>query len=422
MTSRYSRLNYNWASDPSSLVVDPDDDVDHPSGEGGNNKYIKGWVVETEPHEWENYVLKRQEDIEMEKLINGWEVSQDTVSYRFGAIALYNGIPQMYVSVVEFVNPLIHEDDVSNLYAEYLDYLQHEGETVDLFADEDWTPVLAYKLDDYNGFLNSMRNAYSTHLSALNPHADNITAIGGYTQTEINSNLGVVSSDLSTHKGLTNNPHDNDAIEVGTLFTTGGTFTGQVNYRIFIPFGAAPLGGEVTFDSDKFLVARDQESAIGLGTGNYHLGGRWERILCANTYADFAASYNAYIKLPTPDLKVDMKYDMKSDHTLVTFTRNSSVGYTDRTGNANTAGVNVPPFELSGLKLTGATSIKVSMPQLLGATEGTIAYVLNDVLVVKDVHFLSEELTYYFGTTGNVRCFQYWAKRLTPGQKLSVPT
>ena len=45
-----------WASSTTSEVTDPDLDVNHPGGQGGNQKYEKGWIVEKEPHQWANFI------------------------------------------------------------------------------------------------------------------------------------------------------------------------------------------------------------------------------------------------------------------------------------------------------------------------------------------------------------------------------
>jgi hypothetical protein len=417
MATRYSRLNYNWATDSFSQVVDPDDDVDHPSGEGGPGKYLKGWEAETEPQEWENYILKRFEDIELQKLQNGWELYQSTVNYQFGAIAIYNGVPQMFISVVDIVNPIIHEDGVDTLYSEYMDYLKQEGP--ETFADEDWTPVLAYTKAAYDGITQGMFSQHNTHVGTPLAHSETIAQIGGYTKSQIDGLLSPIVTTTNNHVNNKSNPHVETAIGVGTLPALGGgNFTGRINYLNGFKVGSQ---GELMYNSDKIILARDNDGGIGLGTSDYRLGGKWQMLLSADTYIDARNLYNGLFTLPVRDISIPLKFDLSSTANI-TYSRSGTLAYTDRSGNAQVAQPNVPAFELKGLKLNANTTITIDIPDMLGATQCTIAYVLNDVLFVRDMHLLSDSLTYYFGNTGNVRNFQVWINRLTPRQKLNIQT
>lgn len=65
-----------WASSTDAIVTDPDLDVNHPGGQGGNNKYEHGWVVEKEPHQWANFIYNNVDVSIKELLENGtllWE-------------------------------------------------------------------------------------------------------------------------------------------------------------------------------------------------------------------------------------------------------------------------------------------------------------------------------------------------------------
>ena len=105
----------------------------------------------------------------------------------------------------------------------------------------------------------------------------------------------------------------------------------------------------------------------------------------------------------------------------ITFTRGSTLAYTDRTNTGQTAAVDTPAFESNGLKLAAGTAMLVSAPGLFGTRDGCISYTLNNIVVVKDVQFTSANLTTYFGVTGNVKNFRVWSVRLTPRQKLRIP-
>ena len=429
MVSRYS-TDYRWASDADSQVVDPDDDASHPSGTGGTYKYITGWIVETEPQEWENYVIKRREDIQQDKLERGLDWFDAGVAYRFGGIARYNGVPSMYINKTSVQNKILGEQ-LHDIYSEYSEYLVTEeavstlnkfgkkgkkkAKSVTPLADADWTPLLSITKSGLDAAINKSISMYTNHLNTSNPHSDSITAIGGYTKAEIDAKVNVPKNLIDNHQYLTNNPHANTPSKVGTLPVSGGNFTGRVNYQGGIKVGAQ---GEVMFNSDKVVYTRDNDGAIGLGTSDYRFGGMWQTLFAENTYARFEALYNHQFSVPVNDVQ----YDLIGNTYWINFKRPSTLAYTDRAGNAQVAAIDEPAFEKAGLKLTADTTMTIDATNLIGATECTIAYVLNGTLVVRDMHFLSNDLTYYFGKSGNVRAFKMWVNRLTPRQKKAITT
>ena len=428
MVSRYS-TDYRWASDADSQVVDPDDDASHPSGTGGTYKYIKGWIVETEPQEWENYVIKRREDIQQDKLERGLDWFDAGVAYKFGGIARYNNVPSMYIGA-GVVNKILGEQ-LHDIYSEYSEYLVTEeavstlnkfgkkgkkkAKSVTPLADTDWTPLLSITKSGWDAAINTSVNMYANHLNTSNPHSDNITDIGGYTKAQIDTRIGVVTINANNHISLRNNPHANTPSDVDTLPIPGGNFTGRINYQGGIKVGAQ---GEVMFNSDKVVYTRDNDGAIGLGTSDYRFGGMWQTLFAENTYDRFEELYNYQFSMPV----FDLDFNLICNTNGITFKRPSTLVYTDRAGNAQVAAVNEPAFEVAGLKLTADTTMTINATNLIGATECTIAYVLNGTLVVRDMHFLSNDLTYYFGKSGNVRAFKMWVNRLTPRQKKAITT
>lgn len=413
MTSRFS-ADYRWASSVDADVVDPDDDIDHPSGQGGNNKYTNGWISETEPHEWENYVIKRREDYQEIKLERGLDWFDAGVAYRFGGIARYNGVPSMYISESGYSNKLLSEQ-LHDLYSEYSEYLVSEG--LPRFADQDWTPLMSITKAEHDTLINNSKNLFTGHNVFSNVHNDNITAIGGYTTSQINSAIANVQVITDTHTARRDNPHVETAAGVGTIPSTGGNFIGRVNYSSGIKVGAE---SEVMFNSDKVVCARSNDGAIGLGNSDYRFGGVWQTLFAENTVGRFEELYNYTFSMPTPDVNHHLIFE--ADY-LITFKRPSTLNYIDRGGVARVAAIDEPAFEKAGLKLTADTTLVIDGARnLLGATECTISYVLNNVLVIRDMHFLSDDLTYYFGKTGNVRSFKMWVNRLTPRQKKAITT
>lgn len=473
MTKRNSTA-IGWATDADAQVKDAETDTTHPSGLGGIGKTAKGWVIETEPHPWENYNIKLREDRQSAVLKNGRMPWDDQVNYKPGALAYLSGI--LYVALIG-----------SNLNKNPITQTTY------------WSPVKFTKSSDHIATIADMQSKFTVHTpKGQNSHNDSIGAIGGSTKTTIDAQLKVVSDGLIGHTTNTSNPHNDTATGVGTVPMTGGNFTGRVNYTQNLSIGS---NCELMTNISTFVAFRSYAGAIGIGVADYSSGGRWQEVFTEASFPRINQSYNPTFVMPVPDLHFPLMNDLNSlaSPGSMIYTRPSGLSYTDRSGNSKIAEVGTPAFEVMGLKLSGDTALVlqlVTIPTvfdpsdqassilldftkslygvqsvfdansnamsvfppslqsatlvldfqrdvygmqslddvnniakpaplgvkgLFGALDGCISYTLNNVVVVKDIQFTSVNLVYYFGTTGNVKNFRVWANRLTPRQKLKIP-
>lgn len=74
-----------WAN--KGVVTDPDLDDGHPGGTGGPNKYIDGWVVEKEPHQWSNFLYQVQTENFLNHAQHGVFEFDSAVNYKIGALS-----------------------------------------------------------------------------------------------------------------------------------------------------------------------------------------------------------------------------------------------------------------------------------------------------------------------------------------------
>lgn len=396
MTNRNS-TSTSWATDVAAQVVDPETDSSHPSGKGGAGKTAKGWVSETEPQQWENFNIKLREDRQWAILKNGRVPWDDEVTYKKGAITYLSSV--LYVAIATSGN------------------LNKSPATQTAY----WSPIKFTTADLHATTIADMTNKYNIHAPAgQNSHNDNIVAIGGSIKSTIDNQNTVVANDLAAHIPLTN-PHTDAATNIGTLPSTGGSFTGGVNYLDNMSIGT---DCELMPNATTFVNFRSNTGAIGLGVADYHKGGRWQQILTALNFPDVESLYNSSFVMPKPDLHFPLLNSLAAMNSVpasLVYTRAGTLAYTDRNNVAQTAAINAPPYEVAGLKLGAGTALIVTASGLFGARDGCISYTLNNVVVVKDVQFTSADLTYYFGVSGNVKNFRVWSQRLTPRQKLSIP-
>ena len=399
MTHR-NNVTISWATDPTSVVVDAELDTNHPSGHGGTGKTAKGWVSETEPEEWENFNIKLREDRQRSILQNGripWDAS---VNYKLNAVTYLSGT--YYISVL---SPNLNQSPVAigNVY---------------------WSPCEFSSLAGHTATINSMKSMYSLHVPpGQNSHNDTITdpSIGGNTKTAIDAQLKVVVDAETQHIARLDNPHGDTAVSVGTIPSTGGSFTGRVNYRSGFMLGT---DSQLMSNATTLVAFRNTAGAIGLGIPDYDRGGRWQRILTVANFTAVNSLYTPTFTMPKADLHFPLLNTLSQQGSVIatlSLTRSSTLAYTDRSNIAQTAAVNTPAFEVAGLKLAVGTVLAVTAPNLFRCRDGCISYTLNNVVVVKDVQFTSQDLVYYFGNVGNVKNFRVWSTRLTPRQKLRIP-
>lgn len=394
MTQRNSVTN-SWATDVTSFVVDADTDTDHPSGEGGPGKTEKGWISETEPQQWENFNIKLREDRQWQILRNGRIPWDEEVNYKVKAITYLAGV--LYVAL----EPSLNKNPATETTY--------------------WSPIKFTTAALYASTVATMQSQFTSHtVPGQNSHNDDIVAIGGSYKATIDAQVLVVSGGIAAHVPRIDNPHNDTATNIGSVPIAGGDFTGRVNYLDNISVGD---NSELMTNATTFVAFKSLGGAIGLGVADYHLGGRWQHIFTVGNFPLLNGIFNVSFKLPKPDLHFPLMSNLNPAFSAgaITFTRGSTLAHTDRSANAQTAAINTPAFEVSGLKLSGDTAMVVSAPGLFGSRDGCISYTLNNVVYVKDVQFTSLDLTSYFGTAGTVKNFRVWSQRLTPRQKLSIP-
>lgn len=396
MTNRNDLTNV-WASSTSAFVVDPEVDVDHPSGEGGPGRTARGWEGGTEPEEWENYIINLRES-RVSAVAQYGKIPWDSdVYYKIGALTTYGGIN--YVSISTSNHNKLPTTQTLN-----------------------WSPVKFNTAAGYLATIADMQSKLSTHTTPGQiAHGEDIVNIGGSYKTTIDNQVKFVSDAIATHAARLNNPHADTASGVGTVPITGGDFTGPVNYLENLSIGT---DCELMANISTFVSFRSKAGGIGLGIANYSKGGRWQGIITATNYPTVNQMYNPTFVLPSPDVHFPMMTNLNATNSstdLLTLSRSTTLTYTDRNLVSQTAAINAPAFEVLGLKLAVGTALLVTATGVFGGRDGCISYTLNNVVVVKDVQFTSSDLSYYFGNSGNVKNFRVWSQRLTPRQKLRIP-
>lgn len=377
-----------WASSPYAAITDPDLNTNHPGGEGGNEKYKRGWVVEKEPHQWANFIYNNVDISLAETLQNGTLFWESGVTYKESSIVVYNEV--LYRATATNINK------VPNLLVS-------------------WEVVPYQTASSYEAFLLMYQNTLATHKGkvgpTLNPHNDTAGKVGTYTIAETNAKIKVVQDDLDNHEAQAN-PHNLNAANVGCLNkVTGGHFTGTVVYGAGIKFGTQEYG----IDSDGLYRPNDSFSIV--NDIPYQKTSQQE-IVTDTSYNRINIKYSFKFSVPGEDVKIMLVGDLSSlseGNYTTSYGRSSVLNYTNRAGAAATAAIDEPAFGEMGLILTADTVFLFS--GLMSGTAATMSYVLNNVTIVKTADVTSDNLIDYVGTSGQVRNIQIWFTPLSAEQE-----
>lgn len=282
MTNRAKDLNLIWAEN--GEATDPDLDVDHPIFQP--NKYLKGWIVEKEPHQWQNFLYQitdQKLQIQAEEQVLEWESDIE-----YAPMAAARNDDKIYINASGLVSKNV--EPKSN--------------------PQFWFEVLGTTAEEINTARDFLQKILDDHLAADNPHNDNIHDIGGYEKEEIDDFFGDDTDPrtISYHVKQKGKVHGETPKQVGTLPVAGGIFTGDVKY-----LGGVSLGsnGNVIVDGTAVKIG-NAAGSIFLnkdGTATHALAtdaARYE-ITTKSNFQRHQRAVNFLFSLPTPRTEVDFR-------------------------------------------------------------------------------------------------------------------
>lgn len=377
-----------WASSADAAVTDPDLDVNHPGGQGGNQKYEHGWIVEKEPHQWANFIYNNVDLSIKDCLKNGTLSWESGVTYRKDSICIYSGI--LFRAIKQNIN---------RKPANY---------------PGDWEIVPYAAASSFESYIENMYTVLHSHEDIVGPtnnvHQTTATQADTYTKEESDAKIKVVQDDLDAHKAQSN-PHNLDAEDVGTLDKNrGGHFTGVVTYNLI---GFKDTG--IYVDTDGLTNTKDSISIVNNLPYQKTSG---QEIVTNTSYNKIEMRYNPLFALPEPDISFAFTEGLSSlseGAYILSYGRPTTYQYVNRAGVTVTAEIDEPPFGQFGLYLTADTVLTFS--GLMSGVAATVYYLLNDEVIIKNVSVNSDNLIDYIGTAGQVRDMRIWLKQLTTKQE-----
>lgn len=271
MTQRL-KFNFPWAQD--GEVKDPDLDTTAPSFIADRYANL-GWGVEKPPNEWQNF-LSQVSDLKIISLLfSGIAEFDSSVTYQVGAVSSLDGVVRVY-------------------------------------TPKGWEEILDLKKVDYLNNVSNLKSIYDGHLAATNPHKETVNTITDktYSKTDIDNAFGSTTDPrtIAYHKLQTGRVHQETPQQLGTLPTSGGTFTGPVtflggmflasNKKVSMDGGT----GRVEFRSGDLVLSIDA-----LGNVVWSVGGEEFQVMTELNYSEFQIRWGNRFALPQPYLDMNMK-------------------------------------------------------------------------------------------------------------------
>ena len=271
MTTRL-KFQFPWAQD--GEVADPDLDTTNQSYVA--DRYADmGWEAEKPPNEWQNFLSQISDLKIISLLFSGIAEFDDGVTYQVGAVSALDGVVRIKTAT-------------------------------------GWDDILDVKSVDYLNDLAAMKLLYDNHMAATNPHQDTVETLTDKSRTKeyLDNAFGSPTNPATIvyHKLQEGRVHQETPQQVGTLPTSGGTFTGPVSF----------LGG-IKFTLNNTVSMNNSNGRLELRSGNRILsidalgnvlwsivGGEDYPVMTELNYEEFQIRWNNRFALPQPYLEMNL--------------------------------------------------------------------------------------------------------------------
>lgn len=359
MTNRFKYSTF-WAS--GGTAIDPDLDTTNPSYIPDKYETV-GWGVQKPPEYWQNFLQQISDQKIMQLLASGVAEFDDSVLYTPNAITK--------VGEVFYINT------------------SSSATSADPASGAPWFPILSIVGTEYTTFVVNLNSIIAGHLAADNPHQDTIVGIGGYNKetvfTAVDSDTNPLN--IKYHLKQEGIVHSETVVQVGTLPTSGGTFTGDVTFasKMALDAGAGTYAWLNQGTGRVDLVVGDYSLSIdSAGNSVFISPSGSSTILTEANFETIQIKLNGQFALPAKLYSINIKSDLNDARSIGLWTIST---------------VNAPVFDkdvglkfdnnaatLSGVSINANATIHIIAGDSSGVTAGTTE--VNSGFTVGDVSAL----------------------------------
>lgn len=284
MTRRFL-YSGKWADGGSK--EDPDTDTTNPSYVPNRYESL-GWKSEKPPEEWQNYLSWINDSKMVELLELGILSWQDDVEYLPNALVFSN--EQIYINTSGAIS--VGQDPLSGTL---------------------WTPIVAMYASSIPEYIQEFKDLLFKHLSESNPHKDTMQGIGGVDVDYVDAGFGDKDDyrTIVNHKAKTGRVHNESPAQVGTLPTTGGSFSGNIVFLKGLqlendPTSVMRLSGSTGMM--KFYGNGISLSINSRGDGYAVAGENQFLLVSIANFKEVQNSLNPWYTLPCPEFSFNLEH------------------------------------------------------------------------------------------------------------------
>ena len=226
-------------------------------------------------------------------------------------------------------------------------------------------------------------------------------SFGTYTKTEAEYYKTLWTNNLATHAPKTDHPHQETAEQIGTIPSTGGTFTGEVFYRGGFQVGGAQWKYYTPTADVWFLSAAIQKGFVATGKASFYNGAVSSELLLEDKIVEYERGFGNTFAAPEEDAHWPLKTNPYSM---------SGIGSLTVTG-----GDEQVLFGKFGLILEANKDYLLDDVSLVNY-QGCMTALVNGVGVVKKAPLGTINLKTIFGAGVGVCDIKIWGYQLTNPQ------
>lgn len=248
---------------------------------------------------------------------------------------------------------------------------------------DEWIPsVIQFSIAENENLSQELTDHINNH---NNPHQVTAHQIGSLTKNEIDALKSGSDETLDAHINDTGNPHGTTATDIGAVATTGGAYTGNVDFLAKLLIQSA---AEIFVDATATQLKRGDRS-IGFDTGKthpqYNRGAESFDIVTSENVAGYSKDSMREAWSPNPDFEMRLKEDINIQH---------GVGKSYPTVE--------PKWDVRGLDLTGG-SLTTNYHLYDEFTVRMAANPLENLVFVLDMQTSTGQLSVWLGNEMKLR-------------------